>query len=186
MPEKITCPNCGEENYTTDPVCISCGASLIEPRPTVSSQLEQPESEEQHGAPPAQERAKPSTETWKEKAADMPALLKATLVSVAIALVETLLFMLLYKVTVSSTVLPELQGFVSVAVFGIVYGAVRGLMLGFILQQQRWSPTVGLLLGFGFGFIVNGWVAPVFGGIAGFVIGIIIEQSLPAEYTGVR
>ncbi len=31
MSEKIACPNCGAENYETDPVCMSCGASLTEP-----------------------------------------------------------------------------------------------------------------------------------------------------------
>ena len=33
MAEKTACPSCGVENYDTDQVCMSCGASLTEPAP---------------------------------------------------------------------------------------------------------------------------------------------------------
>lgn len=178
MPEKITCPNCGAENYTTDTVCMSCGASLTKSDPTTSQQREQPESEEQRGAPMPTERAEPPTQPQEEETVGMSALAKAILVSVGIGVIEMLIVAFTYGETAGAI---PLKGMVSLLIGGIVYGGLRGLMLGFLLKETKWSPSIALLLGLGLAFSFARWPNYLFGAIAGFVIGTIIEKSLPAQ-----
>ena len=50
LPGKKPCPECGDENYPSDAVCLSCGASLVDPPPPATPEAGGPlpaESEEQ-------------------------------------------------------------------------------------------------------------------------------------------
>ncbi len=50
MSDKAKCPSCGDYNYSTDPVCLSCGADL---RPSATEQEPEPEAEPTGAAGPS-------------------------------------------------------------------------------------------------------------------------------------
>ena len=174
MAKKIACPSCGAENYDTDQVCMSCGASLTEPAP------QRPQHEAIEEGPGETPRPEPKPEAVVEAPAAQTslkaALVKAILVSTAIGLIE----MLIVAFTAGQTagIIP-LKGMVYLLIGGLLYGALRGLMLGFLAKETKWSPGITLLLGLGLAFSFGAWPNYLFGAIAGFSIGMIIESALP-------
>ncbi len=175
MAEKTACPSCGAENYDTDQVCMSCGASLTEPAP----QRPQHEAiEEPPAETPGPEPTVPE-EPAAAKAGEVPPIAKAVMTSLGFAIVEMAILAFTGERKVGSVIGLQLGGIMPIFGFGLAYGVLRGLMIGFVIEQKRWSPGVALLLGLGIGFAVNGWVTPVLGAVAGFSIGMIIESALP-------
>jgi len=168
MPEKIVCPNCGEENYATDTICMSCGASLTEPAPQ--------EPEQPAAAPGAEPAPEAAAEEPEAKPGLKAALVKVILISTGIGLIE----MLIVAFTAGETGgIISLKGTVSLLIGGLLFGALRGLMLGFLAKETKWSPSVTLLLGLGLAFSLGVWPNYLFGAIAGFAIGMIIESAQP-------
>ena len=171
MSDKVTCPKCGAENYANDVVCLSCGESLKAPAPSA-----QPTAQAEEGPRKPQE---------PEAKAASPAgfLVKALLVSLAAAAVEFVLIALLNKDHSGPGgvyFVPMPKGVGGVILGVLLWGALRGGILGGLLIFTRWSPTIALLIGaaMGYAFIspAGAWETILGGAVVGLIVGVMREQ----------
>jgi len=99
MADKIRCPKCGTENYTTDVFCLNCGANLREPPAPSEAKTEEkaemtplaPASSAQRGK---QEESPPRPPSALESA--MP-FIRALGIAVGLTLIEVILIYALNK-----------------------------------------------------------------------------------------
>ena len=169
MSEKVKCPYCGAENYKTDTVCLNCGKSLL-------TRPEPPEQQEQAEQVPVEPRPQPKAQT------PMGVLGRVVLVSVAGAFVEIGLVAWITAGPTSVYMIP-LKGLnLPLLIFlgGLLYGVIRGLLVGVLLYLTHWSASVAMQLGGAIGLVVGGGtgIITVPGGlVAGFIIGLMYEQA---------
>jgi len=179
MAQKIECPKCGVENYSTDAICLECGQSLIQARAPAAQDA--PERDEAAAAEPKDE-----PDAGKQAKAGMPLLWRVLLVSVIAGLIEVALIAVITRgdtkpgpITVFFIPLYSLGIVLRILLGTLLYGGIRGLMLHFLLQFTNWPPGAAGAIGgaIGFGCITGGigFITVLVGLIIGYSIGIIAE-----------
>jgi len=174
MSERIKCPKCGAENYKSDTVCMSCGASLRAPTKPPEQKAEERVSPREPGKPEPKEKAKPR----------LPFMVRALLISVVAAFIEFALVALLSKGKDPTHVyyipVGKLSVVLTVLLGGLIYGAIRGGVIGGLLHFTKWSPGIAMLFGgaIGWAFVLGGgWVTILVGLIVGYILGVMREQE---------
>ncbi|NLO75061.1 MAG: hypothetical protein GX100_13265 [candidate division WS1 bacterium] len=183
MADKIQCPKCGTENYTTDVVCLSCGANLQEPqRPPEAKAAEKVEGVPMAPSGPATpakpEEPPPSPPSAWESA--MP-FIRALGIALALTLIEVILIYALNKdhqypksawgLRFPVDMVPKIM------VATLVIGLARGVLIGGLLHLTAWSPTVSLLIGGALGWTGLGTL--IGGLVVGFAIGLSYSGHQP-------
>jgi len=171
MAAKTACPKCGAPNYPSDTVCVGCGHSL-----KASATPDGPAGQEGGSA------ERPAT-----PAAPAPSptgfLLKALAVSLLAAILEFGLIALLkadHSGPAAVYFIPMPAGLTGLIVGAMLWGVLRGAIIGGLLLFTKWSPTVGLLVGgvTGYAFIgpAGAWQTVLGGVVVGFAVGMMRER----------
>ncbi len=178
MAQKIECPKCGAENYSTDSICLECGQSLIQERAPAARDAPEP-------VRPAEAEPKDEPEAGKQAKAGMPLLWRVLLVSVIAGLIEVALIAVITRgdtkpgpITVFFIPLYSLGIVLRILLGTLLYGGIRGLLLHFLLQFTNWPPGAAGAIGgaIGYGCITGqSFITVVVGLIIGYSIGIMAE-----------
>ena len=179
MAQKIKCPKCGAENYSTDAICLECGQSLIQERASAPQDAPEP-------VQPAEAKPKAEPGAAKQAKARMPLFWRVLLVSIIAALIEVGLTALITRgedppgpKTVFFVPLGSVHIVLRILLGTLLYGGIRGVLLHFLLEFTKWPPgaagAIGAAIGFGCITGAIAFITVLVGLIIGYSIGVMAE-----------
>ena len=190
MADKQRCLKCGAENYATDSLCLSCGASLREEQPSPSPRASSPPTAGAAPGPAAEGAA--GAQSAKAVAPAPPQAAAGALAPWLRVLATSLVLTLLEMIIVSAISHGQHPSRVwgvhlaggavgRVALATVMCGLGRAALVGGLLYLTGWSPSVGVLAGGALGFALLGTIWG--GAVVGFGIGLALggHRHMPKD-----